>query len=175
MKIRRVALISLLLAMAICLNIIEGFIPMLLPGFKLGLANLIILIMLYEFKSYEALLVNILRILIVGLLRGSFLEPQWFMSLSGGLLSFLIMWLFSRIKFFSPIGVSVLGAVFHSTGQVLVAMVLLDTTLVIYYLPFIAIMSIGTGILNGILTKVILKRKIVSSFLNTYDGKEEDL
>ncbi|MDE7095542.1 MAG: Gx transporter family protein, partial [Anaeroplasmataceae bacterium] len=152
-KTKRLCIISMLLAMAIVLNILESFIPIGIPGVKLGLDNIIILIMLYEFKPYEALAVNGLRILLVGLLRGNFLSPTFMMSLSGGLLSFLIMYLFSRIKVFSPIGVSVLGAVSHATGQVIIAIIILDTQAVIYYLPLIGLLSIATGILSGIITR----------------------
>ena len=147
----------MLLAMAIVLNILESFIPMLIPGVKLGLANLIILIMLYEFKAREALIVNIVRILIVGIMRGNFLTPTFLMSLSGGMLSFLVMYLFSRIKIFSTIGVSVLGSISHCVGQIIMAMIILNTSAVIYYLPWILILSIFTGIFSGILATTYLK------------------
>ena len=165
-KTKRLCIISMLLAMAIVLNILESFIPFGIPGVKLGLANIIILIMLYEFKPYEALAVNVLRILLVGLLRGNFLSPTFIMSLSGGMLSFLIMYLFSRIKVFSPIGVSVLGAVSHATGQVIAAIILLGTQAVLYYLPLIGLLSIGTGIISGIITRLYLKKSITARFLN---------
>ncbi|MDE5546303.1 MAG: Gx transporter family protein [Anaeroplasmataceae bacterium] len=165
-KTKRLCIISMLLAMAIVLNILESFIHFGIPGVKLGLANIIILIMLYEFKSYEALAVDVLRILLVGLLRGNFLSPTFIMSLSGGLLSFLIMYLFSRIKVFSPIGVSVLGAVSHATGQVIAAILMLGTQAVVYYLPFIGILSIGTGIISGIITRLYLRKSITARFLN---------
>lgn len=165
--IKRLAIIAMLLAIAIVVNIVESFIPMFIPGVKLGLANVIILIMLYEFKAGEALLVDILRIVLVGLLRGTLLSPTFLMSLSGGMLSFVIMLLFSKIKVFSIIGVSVLGAVFHSAGQILIAIILLDSSAVVYYLPFIALLSVITGILSGILAKVYLKRSITNKFLNS--------
>ncbi|MDE6407176.1 MAG: Gx transporter family protein [Anaeroplasmataceae bacterium] len=165
-KTKRLCIIAMLLAMAIVLNILESFIHIGIPGVKLGLANIIILIMLYEFKSYEALAVDVLRILLVGLLRGNFLSPTFMMSLSGGMVSFLIMYLFSRIKVFSPIGVSVLGAVSHATGQVMVAIIILGTKAVVYYLPFIGLLSIGTGIISGIITRLYLKKSITARFLN---------
>ncbi|MDE7263639.1 MAG: Gx transporter family protein [Anaeroplasmataceae bacterium] len=165
-KTKRLCIIAMLLAIAIVLNILESFIPVFVPGVKLGLANIIILIMLYEFKPTEALLVNLLRIILVGLLRGNILSPTFLMSLSGGVLSFLLMYLFSRIKVFSPIGVSVIGAVSHAMGQVAIAIILLGTKAVIYYLPFIGILSIITGIFSGILTKVYLSKSITARFLN---------
>lgn len=165
-KTKRLCIISMLLAMAIVLNILESFIPVFIPGVKLGLANIIILIMLYEFKPYEALAVDVLRILLVGLLRGNFLSPTFIMSLSGGMLSFLVMYLFSRIKVFSPIGVSVLGAISHAIGQVIVAIFILGSQAVMYYLPFIGLLSIATGVFSGIITQIYLKKSITSRFLN---------
>lgn len=166
MRIKRLAIISTLTAMAIILSILESFIPMFIPGVKLGLANVIILIMLYEFRISEALAVNVLRILIVGILRSTLLSPTFIMSLSGGLLSFLIMMIFSRIKVFSVIGVSVLGSVSHCVGQIIVAMILLSTEAVIYYLPFIGILSCATGVLCGLITRIYLKRSITSKFIS---------
>jgi len=170
-NLKRLTIISMLLAMAIVLNYLESFIPVFVPGVKLGLANVIILIMLYEFKWYEALAVDILRILIVSLIRGTILSPAFFMALSGGMLSYLIMLLFSRIKIFSKIGVSVLGSLSHATGQIVIAIILLDSFDLVYYLPFIAILSVGTGIISGIITSLYLKRSITNKFINIEDEK----
>lgn len=164
-KTKRLCVIAMLLAIAIILNILESFIPVFVPGVKLGLANIIVLVMLYEFKPAEALMVAVLRILLVGVLRGNLLTPTFLMSLCGGVLSFLIMFFFSRVKIFSPIGVSVLGAVSHAGGQVLIAILLLSTSAVLYYLPFIGILSLITGIFSGVLTKVYLKRSITKRFI----------
>ena len=164
-RVKRFTIIAMLLAIAIVLNVLESF-TIFIPGVKLGFANIIILIMLYEFKPAEALMVDILRIFMVGLLRGSFLSPTFFMALSGGLTSFIIMFLFSRIKIFSPVGVSVLGSISHATGQIFVAIGLLGTNAVVYYLPFIALLSILTGILSGIIAKVYLAKSVTKQFLN---------
>ncbi len=151
--------------MAIVLNMVETLIPIFIPGVKLGLANIIILIMLYEFKPTEALIVNLLRIIIVGLIRSTLLSPTFLMSLTGGIFSYLLMLLFSREKIFSPIGVSVLGAVGHTVGQIVIANILLDTTAVVYYLPLIALLSVFTGVFSGILARAYLKRSITKQFL----------
>ena len=164
-KVKRFTIIAMLLAIAIVLNVLESF-TIFIPGVKLGFANIIILIMLYEVKPAEALMVDILRIFMVGLLRGSFLSPTFFMALSGGLTSFIIMFLFSRIKIFSPVGVSVLGSISHATGQIFVAIGLLGTNAVVYYLPFIGLLSILTGILSGIIAKVYLAKSVTKQFLN---------
>ncbi len=164
-NLKRTCILSMLLAMAIVLNLVETLIPIFIPGVKLGLANIIILIMLYEFKPTEALIVNLLRIIIVGLIRSTLLSPTFLMSLTGGILSYLLMLLFSRGKIFSPIGVSVLGAVGHTVGQIVIANILLDTTAVVYYLPLIALLSVFTGVFSGILARAYLKRSITKQFL----------
>ena len=165
-SIKRLAIIAMLIAMAIVLNILESFIPVFIPGVKLGLANVIILIMLYEFKSSEALAVNIARIFLVGIMRGNIFTPTFFMSLSGGILAFGFMWLFSRFKFFSVIGVYVIGSISHCVGQILVAIIILGTKAVIGYLPFILILSVVTGVFSGILAMTYLKRSITKKFIN---------
>ncbi len=164
-NLKRICILSMLLAMAIVLNMVETLIPIFIPGVKLGLANIIILIMLYEFKPTEALIVNLLRIIIVGLIRSTLLSPTFLMSLTGGILSYLLMLLFSRGKIFSPIGVSVLGAVGHTVGQIVIANILLDTTAIVYYLPLIALLSVFTGVFSGILARAYLKRSITKQFL----------
>lgn len=164
-NLKRTCILSMLLAMAIVLNMVETLIPIFIPGVKLGLANIIILIMLYKFKPTEALIVNLLRIIIVGLIRSTLLSPTFLMSLTGGILSYLLMLLFSRGKIFSPIGVSVLGAVGHTVGQIVIAIILLDTTAFVYYLPLIALLSVFTGVFSGILARAYLKRSITKQFL----------
>ena len=164
-NLKRIMIISMLLAMAIVINYLESFIPIFIPGIRLGLANAIILIMLYEFTWYEALAVDILRILLVSLIRGTFLSPTFYMALSGGIISFIIMLLFSKIKVFSKIGVSILASLGHAFGQIIIAIILLESVDLIYYLPFIAVLSIGTGVLSGMVASLYLKRSITKIFV----------
>ena len=165
MKLRRLCILAMLNAMAIVLSMLESLIPMFIPGVKLGLANVIILIMLYEFRVYEAFIVVLLRILIVGLIRGTIFAPTFFMSLSGGMLSFFVMLIFSRLKFFKVVGISTLGSISHCVGQIIVAIIILSTDAVIYYLPFIAILSIATGVVSGLIANAYLKRSITKKFI----------
>ena len=167
----RLSIIAMLLAVAIVLSYLESFIPIWIPGVKLGFANVIILIMLYEFKFYESGIVDILRILVVALIRGTFMSPTFFMSLSGGILSYFVMLLFSRIKVFSIIGVSVLGSISHGVGQIAVAIIIMGTQAVAYYLPFILLLSLGTGILSGFIAKSYLKRSITKRYLSEENGQ----
>lgn len=165
-KLKRLVIIALLTAVALSLSYLESFIPIFIPGVKLGLANIIILIMIYEFKFYEAFVADILRILLVALIRGTFLTPVFFMSLSGGIISFIMMLLISKLKIFTAIGVSAIGSIAHSFGQLLIATFLISSEAVLYYLPFVAILSLLTGIISGILADIYLRRNITNKFLN---------
>ena len=133
----KVALLAILIAGAIILSIVEGFIPGFgIPGIKLGLANILILITLYELGPKEALVVNLSRVYLANLLRGTIMGMGFLMSLTGAILSYLVMLLFYLlIKKFSIIGVSVLGSVAHVLGQLLIAMLFLGSNVVIIYLP----------------------------------------
>lgn len=164
-KLLRLMIIAMLLAMSIVLSYLESFIPVFIPGVKLGLANVIILIMLYEFKFYEAGIVDVIRILIVSFIRGTFLSPTFFMSLSGGILSFLVMLMASKVKIFSCIGVGILGSILHCFGQILVAIWLVGSDAVLYYLPFIGLLSLATGIFTGLISRSYLKRSITKRFI----------
>ena len=165
-RLLRYSIIAMMLAIAVVASYLESFIPVFIPGVKLGLANVVILIMLYEFKFYEAGIVDILRILIVAIIRGTLLTPTFFMSLSGGVLSYLLMLLFSKVKIFSPIGVGIIGSIAHVFGQILVAIWIMGTNAVLYYLPFIMLLSLATGILSGFIAKTYIKRSITQNFIS---------
>ena len=165
------ALLGVLTAAAIVIAILESFIPSIgIPGVKMGLANIVILIILYELGIWEAGVVNLLRVLVVSLARGTFLSMGFLMSLTGAALSFGIMVLFSLlIKKFSIIGVSVIGSVFHVTGQIIIAMIFLGSAYIFLYLPIIAISAIITGVFVGITAKLIIKTGIIRKQREKYN------
>lgn len=171
MNIHKMAITGILTAGAIIIGIIESFIPSIgIPGVKLGLANIVILITLYELGIIEALFVNLARVFLVGLLRGTIFTMGFFMSLTGAILSLGIMILFYLlIKKFSIIGVSVIGALFHVFGQILVAWLFLSTPYILYYLPVIAISAIITGVLVGITANLIIKTGVIKKQKEKYN------
>lgn len=159
--------LTMLLALSVVLNIIESFIPLFngnIPGLKLGLANIIILIVLYMFSFKDALYVSLLRILLVGILRTGLFSMTFFFSLGGALFSLCSMFIAKKTKL-SIIGVSIVGSIFHSIGQILVAILIIKNTYIIYYIPWLLLFSIPTGILVGFTSKTILNnledRKII--------------
>ena len=170
MKVQKMALLGVLTAAAIVIAILESFIPSVgIPGVKLGLANIVILVILYELGIVEAIIVNLLRVLVVGLVRGTFLSMGFLMSLSGAVLSLTIMIIFYLlIKRFSIIGVSVLGSIFHVSGQILIAMLYLGTAYIVLYLPIIAISAIITGVFVGIVTQLIIKTGVIKKQREKY-------
>ena len=170
MNPRKMSLIAMLSALATAIGVAESFIPSIgIPGVKLGLANIIILITLYELGVGEAFTVNIFRVFLVGMIRGTIFSMGFLMSLTGAILSLGIMIIFYLlIKKFSVIGVSVIGSLFHIFGQVLVAMAFLGSSYILLYLPFIAISAVITGIFVGLVANAIIKTKIVSKQKEKY-------
>ena len=165
------ALLGVLTAAAIVIAILESFIPSVgIPGVKLGLANIVILIILYELGIWEAAVVNLLRVLVVSLVRGTFLSMGFLMSLTGCVFSLGIMILFYLlIKKFSIIGVSVIGSIFHVTGQILIAMIFLGSAYIFLYLPIIAISAIITGVFVGIVAKLIINTGVIKKQREKYN------
>ena len=171
MKVQKMALLGVLTAGAIVIAILESFIPSVgIPGVKLGLANIVILIILYELGIVEAITVNLLRVLVVGLVRGTFLGMGFFMSLTGAIFSLGIMILFYLlIKKFSVIGVSVVGSIFHVGGQILIAMIYLGSAYIVLYLPVLAISAIITGVFVGIIARLIINTGIIKKQREKYN------
>lgn len=155
MEIKKITRISMLLSLSVVLNIIESFIPIFngsIPGLKLGLANIIVLIVLYLYSFKEAIYISILRVFLVGILRTGLFSMTFFFSLGGAILSVLIMGVVKKTKL-SIIGVSILGSVSHSVGQILIASLLIRNIYIIYYIPWLLLFSIPTGILTGVISK----------------------
>ncbi|MCM1122714.1 MAG: Gx transporter family protein [Eubacterium sp.] len=147
---RRTVELGFFLALSLILAYVESLIPFSfgIPGIKLGLPNLIVVFMLYRGNTKEALLVNVLRIILSGFLFSNLYAILY--ALAGALFSFAAMLLGRRLRCFSMVGVSVLGGVFHNIGQILVAMFVVETFYVGYYMPFLIAAGTVTGAVLGI-------------------------
>ena len=165
------AIIAILTAGAIIIGIIESFIPSVgIPGVKLGLVNIVILITLFELGVTEAIFVNLSRVFLVAILRGTILTMGFLMSLVGAVLSLGIMILFKIfVKKFSIVGVSVLGAIFHVIGQILIAWLFLGTPYILLYLPIITISAIVTGVLVGISANLVIRTGVIKKQKEKYN------
>lgn len=154
----KVAYFGVFTALALIFSYVETLIPIQfgIPGVKLGLANLIIVIALYRMKLSEAYLLSIVRVLLAGFIFGNYFSIIY--SLAGGLLSLTVMALLRKKGGFSVIGVSIAGGVFHNIGQLIVASVIVETFNVMYYVPVLLIAGLVTGLLIGIASDGMLKR-----------------
>lgn len=154
---RKITFLSLLVAIAIILGYIESLIPfaMPIPGSKIGLANIISMITLYNYDIKDALTVSLLRCLIVAI---TFTNLYMFLySITGAMFSLFIMSILKRTKAFSILTVSISGAVFHNLGQLIVAIIFLGFN-IIYYFPYLIIIAIITGSLMGIITTILIQK-----------------
>ncbi len=149
--IKRLAYLGVCTSIALVLAWVESLIPPLyaaIPGIKLGLPNIAILFILYRYSVWDAAAVSFVRIVIVALLFGN---PMTFAySLAGATLSLLGMALLKRVRFFSTVGVSVVGAVLHNVGQVLAAVILLETSMLWYYLVVLLLTGTVSGVFIGL-------------------------
>ncbi len=156
-KTHSIALSGLLFALAMALSFIEGtlVIPGLLPGMKLGLANIVVMYALFFMGPKQALVLDILKALFVFLMSG---WTAGFLSLCGGLLSLLVMWL---LYYHFPVRptwyiLSVCGALAHNIGQLLGASVILSTAVSLYYAPVMLVLGLAMGALTSVTLRAIL-------------------
>lgn len=154
----RAAVFGVFTALALIFSYVELLIPINfgIPGAKLGLANLVIVIVLYKTDWKEALLLSVARIILAGFLFGNLFGILY--SLAGGILSLAVMTLLKKTGAFSVIGVSMAGGVSHNVGQLIIAMLVVETYAVGYYLPVLLITGLITGTLIGIAGREMLKR-----------------
>jgi heptaprenyl diphosphate synthase len=153
-RIRKLTLLANFLAIAIVLNIIESAINVIpVPGAKLGFANVVTLIVIYVYSFKDGITLTIARVLLVSILSGKLLGPIFYMSLSGAVCATLAMGLFKKTNFFGMLGVSVLGSIFHTIGQIIAGIFVIGSIAVVAYLPIMLFLSIPAGILTGIIAR----------------------
>ena len=155
---RRVALTGMMAALALIFSYVEVLFPFNagIPGVKLGLANLVPLIILYRLDARYAFAANLIRVILAGLLFSGLFAALY--SLAGSLASFLVMYLLKKTRLFSVIGVSTAGGVFHNLGQLTVAMLAVSGPQLIHYMPVLIISGMIAGIIVGIGAAILLDR-----------------
>ena len=158
-KNKTVAFLGLCTTLALILAYVEVLVQPLfpaIPGIKMGLPNIAIIFVLYRFGAKEAALVSAVRVIAVSLLFGN---PTTFIySIAGAMLSIVVMIVLKKLNFLSAVGVSVAGGVFHNVGQILVAMLLLGTTGLAYYMIALAVSGTVSGILIGLCAALMIKK-----------------
>ncbi len=157
-KPRSIALLGICAAIAMVLSYLESLIPLsfAVPGIKLGLANIAVVFVLYKLGVKEAVLVSLIRIVWMAILFGNVMTLAY--SVAGAVLSLTAMILLKRSERFSTVGVSVIGGILHNTGQILVAMLIMETAQIVYYLPILCVSGIAAGVAVGIVSAILVKR-----------------
>lgn len=161
MKTKRLTMYGLLIALAFVLSWLESMIPVaslgfFVPGMKLGLANIVVMVALYTMGARDAFILSMIRIFLVSLTFGNTVSLLY--SLGGGVLSYLVMVLLKKTGFFSMVIVSIAGGVFHNVGQILMVMLVLENAGVLAYLPVLFISGAVTGIFIGVLGSGVTRR-----------------
>ena len=154
----KLTIAALMAALALIFSYIEVLIPFNfgIPGIKLGIANLVIIVALYYLGTRYALLINVIRILIGGLLFSGVFGMLY--SMAGALLSMLVMVLVKKCGLFSVTGASMAGGVAHNLGQLLVAAFLVSNLKIFVYFPVLVISGVVSGAVIGILAYLVLKK-----------------
>ncbi len=159
MTLRKLIYLSLLVSGGLVLGLLELNIPMpvVIPGAKIGISNIIVLVTIVFFGYREGIFVAVLKTLLLVLITGS--VSSFIFSFTGTMLSALVMIASHRFlsRYLSIIGISILGAVFHNVGQIIAAAVVLESTHIVAYLPFLMIFAIFTGIFIGFSSREVVK------------------
>ena len=158
-KITRMAVLGLLTTMALILSYVESLLPPIwaaVPGIKMGLPNIILIFLLYRRGLASAATVSLLRMVLVTLLFGNWMAFLY--SLAGGVLSMAVMALLKKLDFLSVTCVSVAGGVTHNVGQILMAMWLMNTAELGYYLIVLAVTGTIAGLLIGLCGALLIRR-----------------
>lgn len=151
-------MLAMTVSFALILSFLESRIPafVAIPGIKVGLANIAVIFSLYQFGPREAIAVSLLRVVIVSMLFGSVASLIY--SVSGAALSLCVMILLKKLTPLTTVTVSVSGAVMHNVGQIIAASLMLETNVVVYYLPFLLIFGTVAGVVIGIASAILIKR-----------------
>ena len=157
MKTKKLTTMAMLTAVAMILSYVEAMLPSIaIPGVKMGLANIAVVFALYRFGWKEAVAISLIRVVLMSLLFTGVAAMLY--SLAGAAVSLILMGLLKRVNAFSAVGVSVAGGVGHNAGQVLLAMWMLETGELMYYLPALAISGVISGVLIGLAGGMLVNR-----------------
>ncbi len=166
MKTKKLIFTAVLTAAALVTFVIESAIPPLTPiyGIKLGLSNIFTLFALYAVGTKEAALLMLVRVTLGNILTGQIMAYSY--SLAGGILAFIAMLILMKFISVKQLWVtSAISAVFHNTGQILVAVLFTGTVQIVYYLPILIISGIVTGIFTGLCAQTVLTKLDKQGFI----------
>jgi len=158
LRTKKLALSAILASMAMILSYIEALFPMPvpIPGIKLGLANLVVIIAIYKLGFKYAFAINCIRIFTAGLLFTGAFGVMY--SLAGGILSIIVMFLLYKTGWFSMVGISMAGGVFHNLGQLITACIIMSNIRLMSYFAILLFAGMISGILIGIVAHLVYNK-----------------
>ena len=158
-KLNKMIFLSILVSIGLALSVLESAIPLpiAMPGARLGLSNMVVLVTIIIFGFKEGIIVSMLKSIVLVLVTGSI--SSFMYSFSGAILSCIVMYLSYRFfsNVFSLMGVSILGALSHVTAQITVASLMMNNLKMYTYLPFLMLTSIFTGYFVGLASTYIVR------------------
>lgn len=154
----KIAYWGVFLALALVCSYVESLIPISfgIPGVKLGLTNIVVILMLYTIGAKDAILISVLRIILAGFMFGNAFSIIY--SLAGGILSFVVMLLLKNTGKLKILSISTAGGISHNVGQLIVAALVVENYNILFYVPVLIIAGIITGFLIGLLAGEIILR-----------------
>lgn len=154
----KIAYWGVFLALALVCSYVESLIPISfgIPGVKLGLTNIVVILMLYTIGARDAILISVLRIVLAGFMFGNAFSIIY--SLAGGILSFVVMLLLKNTGKLKILSISTAGGISHNVGQLIVAALVVENYNILFYVPVLIIAGIITGFLIGLLAGEIVLR-----------------
>lgn len=157
-RTKLIAMCGLMASLGLIFSYVEVLFPISIgiPGVKLGIANLVVIIALYKLGAKYAFSINVIRILVAGLLFNGAFGALY--SLAGAVLSFAVMCCLKKTNLFSMVGVSMAGGVAHNLGQLLVAATIIENLKIFIYFPVLLVSGMITGIVIGIVSHIVMQK-----------------
>ena len=154
---KKIAYMGMFIAAAMVFSYIESLIPVniAVPGVKLGLANLVTIVVMFRMNARAAWMVSLVRVFLSALLFGNLSVMVY--SLAGALLSLIVMTVCMKLRFFGLVGTSILGAVSHNAGQIVMAAFLMRSGNIMLYIPVLCISGTIAGVCIGLAGAVLVK------------------
>ena len=158
MSTKKITEFGLLLAVSLILSYLESLLPVMIaiPGVKLGLANVVTMLILYRADGGKAFLFMTIRVVLTGFLFSGIAGIIY--SFAGGLFCILAMSLASQFSFFSTLGVSMTGAVFHNLGQLIIAVYVMENVNILYYFPVLCLTGVISGLAVGYVSELLIRQ-----------------
>lgn len=156
-SIKKIAILAIFITLALVLSYVDSLIPLaiVVPGIKIGLANVVIILSLYTIGEKETIFISGIRVILSSLLFGTLVTFLY--SMTGAILSFIVMVLLKKKTNLASITISIIGAVSHNLGQIIMAILIMNTKEIIYYLPILIITGVISGTLIGIFANLLIQ------------------